>query len=145
VRLVGSSTPAICPRGSVTRSAKTATAAYASGWIDEFVQAKPSGAEAAMLTDVGDKPLVVLTAGAETDATHDAAQTKLATLSTNSSHRVVEGASHPGVILDQHCAKVTTDAVLNVVASVRNAAPLAPDIAHEPDAPATLAEDGDSL
>jgi hypothetical protein len=30
--------------------AKTATAEYASGWIDEFVQANASGAEAAMLT-----------------------------------------------------------------------------------------------
>ena len=37
-----------------------------------------------MLTDFGDKPLVVLTAGDETDATHDAAQNKLATLSTDS-------------------------------------------------------------
>jgi hypothetical protein len=37
-----------------------------------------------MLTDFGDKPLVVLTAGAETDATHDAAQNKLAGLSTDS-------------------------------------------------------------
>ena len=71
--------------------AKTATADYASGWIDEFVQANASGAEAVMLTDFGDKPLVVLTAGAETDATHDAAQNKLATLSSDSSHRVVDG------------------------------------------------------
>lgn len=78
-----------------------------------------------MLTDFGDKPLVVLTAGAETDATHNAAQTKLATLSTNSSHRVVDGASHPGLIMDEQYAKVTTRAVLDVVASVRSAAPLA--------------------
>jgi pimeloyl-ACP methyl ester carboxylesterase len=105
--------------------AKTATADYASGWIDEFVQANASGAEAAMLTDFGAKPLVVLTAGAETDATHDAAQTKLAALSTNSSHRVVDGASHPGLIFDEHYAKVTARAVLDVVASVRSAAPLA--------------------
>ena len=105
--------------------AKTATAEYAAGWIDEFVQANASGAEAAMLTDFGDKPLVVLTAGAESDPTHDAAQTKLAALSTNSSHRVVDGASHAGLIFDEQYAKVTTRAVLDVVASVRNAAPLA--------------------
>jgi pimeloyl-ACP methyl ester carboxylesterase len=105
--------------------AKTATAVYASGWIDEFVQANASGAEAAMLTDFGDKPLVVLTAGAQTDTTHDAAQTKLATLSTDSSHRVVAGASHPGLIFDEQYAKVTTRAVRDVVASVRSTAPLA--------------------
>ena len=110
--------------------AKTATSQYASGWIDEFVQANASGAEAAMLTDFGDKPLVVLTAGAETDPTHDAAQTKLATLSTNSSHRVVDGASHPGLILNQHYAKDTTRAVLDVVDSVRSATPLAGDQPH---------------
>jgi pimeloyl-ACP methyl ester carboxylesterase len=105
--------------------ANTATADYAAGWIDEFVQANASGAEAAMLTDFADKPLVVLTAGAETNPTHDAAQTELATLSTDSSHRVVEGASHAGLISDEQYAKATTRAVLDVVVSVRSAAPLA--------------------
>jgi pimeloyl-ACP methyl ester carboxylesterase len=126
VRLLGSFDYGELPAQSRDEvRAKTATAEYASGWIDEFVQANASGAEAAMLTDFGDKPLVVLTAGAETDATHDAAQTKLAALSTNSSHRVVDGASHPGLIFDQQYAKVTTQAVLDVVDSVHNAAPLA--------------------
>ena len=78
-----------------------------------------------MLTDFGDKPLVVLTAGAGSDATHDAAQNKLATLSTNSSHRVVEGASHPALIYDERYAKATTQAILDVVSSVRNNQPLA--------------------
>lgn len=105
--------------------AKTATADYAGGWIDEFVQANDSGAEAAMLTDFGDKPLVVLTAGAETDATHDAAQNKLATLSTDSAHRVVDGASHAGLILDEQYAKDTSRAILDVVSTVRSGDPLA--------------------
>ncbi len=110
------------PRDEVR--AKTSTADYASGWIDEFVQANASGAEAAMLTDFDDKPLVVLTAGAETDATHDAAQNKLATLSTNSSHRVVEGASHIGLITDEQYSKATTQAILDVLSSIRNNQPL---------------------
>ena len=97
MRLVGSAGYGdLPPQARDEVHAKTATADYAAGWIDEFVQANASGAEAAMLTDFGDKPLVVLTAGAETDPTHDAAQKKLATLSTDSSHRVVERASHPG-------------------------------------------------
>jgi pimeloyl-ACP methyl ester carboxylesterase len=104
--------------------AGTATADYAAGWIDEFVQANASGAEAAMLTDFGDKPLVVLTAGAETNPTHDAAQIQLATLSTDSSHRVVEGASHAGLVSDEQYAKNTARAVLDVVASLRSTAPL---------------------
>ena len=105
--------------------ASTATADYASGWIDEFVQSNAAGAEAAMLTDFGDKPMVVLTAGAETDATHDAAQNKLAALSTNSSHRTIEGASHPALIFDKQYAADTTRAILDVVASVRSTDPLA--------------------
>jgi pimeloyl-ACP methyl ester carboxylesterase len=104
--------------------AKTATADYASGWIDEFVQANASGAEAVMLTGLGAKPLVVLTAGAETDATHDAAQNKLATLSSDSSHRVVQGASHIGLITDERYAKATTQAILDVVSSARTNRPL---------------------
>jgi pimeloyl-ACP methyl ester carboxylesterase len=125
VRLIGSfSYGDLPPQARDEVRAKTATADYASSWIDEFVQANASGAEAAMLTDRGNKPLVVLTAGAETDATHDAAQTKLAALSTNSSHRVVEGASHPGLIYDQRYAKATTEGILDVVSSVRNNQPL---------------------
>jgi pimeloyl-ACP methyl ester carboxylesterase len=126
VRLIGSFGYADLPAEARDEvRAKTATADYASGWIDEFVQANASGAEAAMLTDFGDKPLVVLTAGAETDATHDAAQNQLATLSTDSSHRVVEGASHAGLILDERYAQATSQAILDVVSSVRNGRPLA--------------------
>jgi hypothetical protein len=126
VRLVGSFDYGELPAQSRDEvRAKAATAEYTSGWIDEFVQANASGAEAALLTDFGDKPLVVVTAGAETDTTHDAAQKEPSTLSSINSHRVVDGASHPGLIFDEQYAKATTHAVLDVVASVRNAAPLA--------------------
>jgi pimeloyl-ACP methyl ester carboxylesterase len=126
VRLVGSFGYGDLPMRSRDEVlAGTATPAYAAGWIDEFVQSNASGAEAAMVTDFGGKPLVVLTAGGETDPTHDAAQIKLATLSTDSSHRVVEGASHAGLIFNDQYAKTTTRAILDVVASVRSSAPLA--------------------
>ena len=126
VRLIGSfGYGDLPPRSRDEVRAKTETADYASSWIDEFVQANASGAEAAMLTDFGDKPLVVLTAGADTDATHDAAQNKLATLSTNTSHRVIKGASHPALIYNEQYAKATTQAILDVVTSLRNNEPLA--------------------
>jgi pimeloyl-ACP methyl ester carboxylesterase len=112
------------PRARDEVRAGTATADYASGWIEEFVQANASGAEAAMLTDFGNKPMVVLTAGAETDATHDAAQNKLAALSTNSAHRTIKGARHAALILDKRYAAATTRAILDVVASVRSTDPL---------------------
>lgn len=62
-------------------------------------------------TSTGAKPLVVLTAGAETDPTHDAAQSKLAALSTNTSHRVIKDASHPGLIMEQQYFTATTRAI----------------------------------
>lgn len=125
VRLLGSAGYSNLPSQSRDEvRAGAATAGYASGWIDEFVQSNASGAEAAMLTDFGHKPLVVLTAGGETDPKHDAAQIKLAKVSTNGSHRVVEGASHAGLIFDEQYAKTTTQAIIDVVASVRSAAPL---------------------
>jgi hypothetical protein len=37
---------------------------------------------------------------------------------------VVDGASHPGPILDQHYAKITTRALVDVAGSARCATPL---------------------
>ena len=125
VRLIGTiSYGDLPPQARDEVRAKTATADYASGWVNEFVQANASGAEAAMLTDFGDKPVVVLTAGGETNATHDAAQNKLATLSTNSTHRVIPHASHIGLITDQQYAEVTTQCILDVVTAIRDNQPV---------------------
>ncbi|WP_166787849.1 hypothetical protein [Cryobacterium adonitolivorans] len=48
----------------------------------------------------------------------------MAALSTNSAHRVVDGAIHPSLISDEDDAAVTTQAILDVVTAVRIAAPL---------------------
>jgi hypothetical protein len=47
-------------------------------------------------------------------------QNHLATLSTNSAHRVIDGADHVGLIGDEEHAAATTQAILDVVASVRS-------------------------
>jgi pimeloyl-ACP methyl ester carboxylesterase len=104
--------------------AKIATSASLRSAIDEFLQASASEHEAASLTDFGDKPLVVLTAGSGSDAAWMAVQNQTVTLSTNSVHRVVEGASHPDLILEQADAAVTAQAITDVVSSVRNNQPL---------------------
>ena len=57
--------------------------------------------EAASLDDFADKPLVVLTAGSGSDAAHLASQNELATLSTNSVHRVIDGAAHEALVADE--------------------------------------------
>jgi pimeloyl-ACP methyl ester carboxylesterase len=112
------------PRSRDEVRANGATANNLRSTIDEYVQGNASTQEAASLTDFADKPLIVLTAGVGSDATHAAAQNHLATLSTNSVHRVVDGATHEGLVADDEHAVVTTQAILDVVASVRSAGPL---------------------
>ena len=66
--------------------------------------------------------MVVLTAGSGSDAAHLAAQNELATLSTNSVHRVIDGAAHEALVADEDAAAATTQAILDVVSSVRSGA-----------------------
>ena len=100
--------------------AGAATAGSVRSTIDEYAQANASIAQAASLGDFADKPLVVLTAGRGNDAAWSAAQNELATLSTNSAHRVIEGATHEALVADEHHAAATTQAILDVVSSVRS-------------------------
>jgi pimeloyl-ACP methyl ester carboxylesterase len=88
--------------------------------IDEYMRAAASADQAASLRDFGDKPLFVLTAGSGSDAEWMAAQDDLASLSTNSAHRVVDGAAHIDLIFEKDDAAVTSQAILDVVSSVRS-------------------------
>ncbi len=101
------------------------TASHLRSTIDEYAQASSSAEEAASLRDFADKPLVVLTAGTGSDAGWSAKQIALATLSTDSVHRVIEGTNHAALIADEKGAAATTRAILDVVSSVRTARPLA--------------------
>lgn len=105
--------------------ASTATAGNLRSTIDEYVQANTSMEEAASLDDFADKPLAVLTAGSGSDAAHLASQNELATLSSNSVHRVIDGAVHEALVADEDAAASTTQAILDVVSSVRTGGPLA--------------------
>ena len=88
--------------------------------IDEYVQATASTEQAAALGDFADKSLIVLTAGSGHDAAWSTAQNRVATLSTNSVHRIIDGATHEDLIADEEDAAATTQAILDVVASVRS-------------------------
>jgi hypothetical protein len=44
----------------------------------------------------------------------------MATLSTNSVHRVIAGATHEDLVVSEEDAAATTQAILDVVASVRS-------------------------
>jgi pimeloyl-ACP methyl ester carboxylesterase len=117
---VGGSLP---PRFEDQVRARTATASNLRSTIDEYVHATAPVQQAASLRDFADKPLAVLTAAVGNDAAWSAAQNHLATLSTNSVHRLVDGATHQALVGEEGAAAVTTRAILDVIASVRSARP----------------------
>ena len=99
------------------------TASHLRSTIEEYGRAGSSAEAAASLRTLGDRPLVVLTAGTGSGAGWLAAQEALAALSTDSVHRVIEGADHAGMIEEEGAAD-TARAVLDVVSAVRGARPL---------------------
>jgi hypothetical protein len=76
------------------------------------------------LRNLGDKPLAVVSAGTQEPEWLEL-QDDLATLSSNSMHRVVEGATHTSVVYERSDAQATSAAIVEVVAAVRNDRPLA--------------------
>jgi pimeloyl-ACP methyl ester carboxylesterase len=108
------------PRSRDEVRASVATPSTLRSTIDEYLQAAASTEQAAALGDFADKPLIVLTAGSGHDAAWTAAQTRMARLSTNSVHRIVDGATHEELISNEEDAAATTQAILDVVAAVRS-------------------------
>lgn len=111
-------------RLGITRLIGLPTPSAVRSTIEEYGQGGSSTREAAALRNFAGKPLVVLTAGVGHDAGESAAHDALATLSTGSVHRVVDGVDHMGMIVDEDGAAATTRAILDIVASIRTAAPL---------------------
>jgi pimeloyl-ACP methyl ester carboxylesterase len=108
------------PQSRDEQRASAATADYVQSTIDEYLQADASGREAAALVSFADAPLVVLTAGVGSDAAWLASQDRLAALSSDSEHRFVDGTDHAGLLFDEQGAEATTEAILDVVSSIRN-------------------------
>jgi len=104
----------------VFAAARVATVSQLRSTIDEYIQGGSSAEQAAALDDFANKPLVVLTAGSGSNADWSAAQDEMATLSTNSAHLVVQGATHASMISDEADAAATTQAILDVVSSARS-------------------------
>jgi pimeloyl-ACP methyl ester carboxylesterase len=101
-----------------------ATGKEMGGFLDEFGVANRSEAEAGELRSLGAKPLIVLTADRENSKGWMAAQNEMATLSTNSLHRVVSGATHASFVESPDHAAAVTRAIHDVVVSVRTGEPL---------------------
>src|SRR5918998_1738836 len=88
--------------------------------IDALTQTLRLGSQGSL----GNKPLAVITAG-KSEPSWLKQQDKLATLSSNSIHRVVKGATHTSLEYDRSDAQATSAAIVEVVAAVRNDRPLA--------------------
>jgi pimeloyl-ACP methyl ester carboxylesterase len=73
---------------------------------------------------LGNKPLAVVTAG-KSEPSWLKLQDDLATLSSNSIHRVVKGATHTSLLYERSDSQATSAAIAEVVAAVRNDRPLA--------------------
>ena len=112
------------PRSRDEARARSATASDVASFLNEFLEGSMAVHQAASLVDFADKPLIVVTAGREHDAAWLAAQDKLATLSTNSRNRIVADATHASLVLDETDAAAASQAIRDVVASVRTSRPL---------------------
>ena len=93
-------------------------------FLDELSESPTAMRQAASLVDFAAKPLIVVTAGRGHDAEWMAAQAKLATLSTNSEHRVIGDATHESLLLQPTDAAAASKAIRDVITSVRNSSPL---------------------
>jgi pimeloyl-ACP methyl ester carboxylesterase len=82
--------------------------------------------QAAALTTLGNRPLVVLTAAEnDGDPSWSAAQDRMAALSTNSSHRIAD-VSHAALLDERRGAEQSARAIDDVVRAVRTGSPLPP-------------------
>jgi pimeloyl-ACP methyl ester carboxylesterase len=90
---------------------------------DEFAELPTSLAQARSFQNLGDRPLVVVTATRDALAGWLPLQARLARLSTNSSHRLVPY-THEALVTDRTAAEASTQAIRDVVHAARSATPL---------------------
>jgi pimeloyl-ACP methyl ester carboxylesterase len=86
----------------------------------EFLQLPTVFNQAKALRTLNGKPLTVLSASVGEMKGWASAQDKLAQLSTNSTHRTVAGASHAALLENKSFARITSDAITELVRRVRS-------------------------
>jgi pimeloyl-ACP methyl ester carboxylesterase len=91
---------------------------------DEFAELPKSLEQAQMFQSLGARPLVVVSAALEAQNGWLPLQDQMATLSTNSSHRVLQY-SHDSLVTDRTAAQSSSEAVRDVIDAVRSSSRLA--------------------
>ena len=102
------------------RHADEITPQGVASFADEFLRLNGILDAAGKLPDLGDRPLVVVTAAAEPLDGWLVQQDRLATLSTNVSHRVFPDLTHVSLIESVDGAAAAIEAIVAVVTSVRS-------------------------
>ena len=92
---------------------------------DEFSELRMAMAQAKPLTNLGDRPLVVVTAKKGAQDGWMEAQDELAALSTNNAHRFITDATHAMLTESEAIAAQSSQAILDVVSAVRTGKPVA--------------------
>src|SRR5215211_1955838 len=92
--------------------------------VEEFGATPQTSAQVRSMGSLGDEPLAVITAGKQTRDWLEM-QDELAALSSNSVHRVVDGATHESLLYDKGDAQVTSAEIEQVVQAGRTDQPLA--------------------
>lgn len=92
--------------------------------VNEYLLGGPSMQQAANLSTFDDKPLIVLTAGSGSSPGWASSQEALASLSTNSVHRVINGTTHESMTGSPPGADATSRGILDVVSAVQSGSPL---------------------
>jgi hypothetical protein len=124
-RLIAQSSYAsLPPRSRDEARANASIARNLASYIEEFVEANTAMQQAASLTNLNGKPLIVLTADTGNAAGWQQKQDHMATLSTNSLHRVANATTHDSLVSDETDSAAASQAIRDVVASVQTSQPL---------------------
>jgi pimeloyl-ACP methyl ester carboxylesterase len=127
LRLAGGLAPSLARLGLLGPlfgvSSNEATPAIARSQRDEFRALPAALRQAAAVTSIGDRPLMVVSAGTGGQRGWLDAQAPQVALSTNARHRVIDGATHESVI-EGDDAPASAQAILAVLAAIRDGTPL---------------------
>jgi pimeloyl-ACP methyl ester carboxylesterase len=115
--------PDLPPRQREQIEAFNSSTRQVSTTVEEFRATPETAAQVRGTGSLGDKPLVVISAGEQPPSWLEM-QDELVALSPNSIHRVVDGATHESLLYDKGDARVTSAAIDRVVEAVRADRPL---------------------
>jgi pimeloyl-ACP methyl ester carboxylesterase len=113
------------PQARAEERAFWSTASHYRSLRDEFLELSAALTQAQALKNLGGKPLIVVTARKDALTGWLPLQDKMATLSTNSIHRVMQNATHTSLTEDKTDSRISSQAILDVVHAVRAGTPLA--------------------